>query len=74
MNQKAIQNTKSKTAHLDAHCNPTIAAPPQAPAQAQVPGQPLSDVNVLRTALSNCKADIPLYFGDSTIDNMSAKF
>ena len=53
-------------AHLDANGNPIIAAPPQAPAPVHMAGQPLIDVNVLRTAFSNPKADIPLYFGDST--------
>ena len=60
--------------HLDAHGKP-IVAPAQAPAPAQAAtGQPLIDVNQLRTAFSNPKADIPLFYRDSTLDNLSAKF
>ena len=61
-------------AHLDSRGNSIIAVPPQAPIPAQAAGQPLIDMNRLGTALSNPKADIPLYYGDSTMDNVSAKF
>ena len=60
-------------AHLDAHGNPIIATPPAAPAQT-VAAQPLFDVNELKTVFSNPKADIPLYYGNSAMDNVSAKF
>ena len=57
---------------VDAHGN-LIAplAPGLAPAAA---AQPLIDMNQLRTAFGNPKADIPLFYGDSTLDNVSAKF
>ena len=61
-------------AYLDAHGNPIIVALPQAPAPVQAAGQPLIDVNGPRTALSNPKADIPLYYEGSKMDNVSAKF
>ena len=47
-------------AHLDAHGNPIIAAPQQT----QAPTTALINVNGLRTALSNHKADILLYYGN----------
>ena len=63
-------------AHLDAHCNPIVATLQQAPAPAQAAGQPFIDMNELKTAFSNPKADIsiPFYYGYSTMDNVSAKF
>ena len=60
-------------ANLDAHGNPIIAAHVTAPAQAEA-GQPLIDLSQLRTALSNPKEDITLYFRDSVMGNGSAKF
>ena len=60
-------------AHLGSLDNPIIATP-QAPAPAQAAGQPLISVNGLITASSNPKADIPLYYGDSNMDNLSAKY
>ena len=59
---------------LDTHGNPIIAALMPVPAQAAAAGQPLIDVNQLRTAFSNPKADIPLFLGDSIMDNVSTKF
>ena len=53
---------------LDAHGNP-IAAPNPGPAPAQ-----LIDVNQLKTAFGNPKADIPIFYGDASLDNVSAKF
>ena len=49
------------------------AAPPPVPAQAAAAGQPLIDVNQERMAFGNPKADIPLFYGDSKLDNVSAK-
>ena len=57
----------------DIHGN-TIATPPLAPAAASPAGQPLIDVNQLKTAFHNPKADIPLFYGNSTLDNVSANF
>ena len=52
---------------MDTHGSPIVA--PQAAA-----GQPLIDVSQLRTAIGTPKADIPLFYGDSALDNVSAKF
>ena len=41
--------------------------PVAAPAQ-------LIDVNQLKTAFGNPKADIPIFYGDAALDNVSAKF
>ena len=61
-------------AHLNAQGNPIVATPLQAPAQAPAAsGQPLIDINELRTAFSNPKAAIPLYFGDSTRQTCQVK-
>ena len=32
------------------------------------------DVNQLKTAFGNPKADIPIFFGEASLDNVSAKF
>ena len=71
---KAIQNTKTTMALLDAHGNPIIATPIPVPAQAAAVGQPLIDINQLRMAFSNPKADIPLFYRNATMDNVNAKF
>ena len=52
---------------MDEHCNPIVA--PQAAAR-----KPLIDVNQLRTAIGAPRADIPIFYGDSALDNVSAKF
>ena len=57
----------------DAHGNP-IAAQAPVPAQAPVAGQPLNNVNRLNRAFWNPKADIPVFYGDSTLDNVCTKF
>ena len=56
---------------LDAHGNP-IAAPNPGPAPAAA--AQLIDVNQLKTAFGNPKADIPIFYGDASLDNGSAKF
>ena len=56
---------------LDAHGNP-IAAPNPGPAPAAA--AQLIDVNQLKTGLGNPKADIPIFYGDASLDNVSAKF
>ena len=43
-------------------------------AQAAAAKKPLIGVNQLRTWFSNPKADIPIFYGDPTMDNVSAKF
>ena len=50
-----------------------IAAPNPGPAPAAA-AQPLIDVNQLRTAFGTPRADIPIFYGDSSLDNVSAKF
>ena len=57
---------------VDAHHN-QIATPATVPGLPPAAGQPLINVNQLRTAFSNPKADIPLIYADSTLENMSAK-
>ena len=52
---------------MDEHVNPIVA--PKAAA-----GQPLIDVNQLRTAIRRPRADIHLFYGNSAVDNVSAKF
>ena len=56
---------------LDAHGNP-IATPNPGPAPAAAAH--FINVNQLKTAFSNPKADIPIIYGDSALDNVSAKF
>ena len=46
---------------LDAHSNPIIVAPIPVSAQTTAAGQPLIDVNQIRMAFSNPKANIPLF-------------
>ena len=58
---------------LDAHGNP-IAAPNPGPAPAAAAQAQLIDVNQLKTAFGNPKADIPIFYGDASLDNVSAKF
>ena len=55
-------------AFLEAHGNPIVATPIPVPAQAPAAGQPLIDVNQLRTAFSNQKADILLFYGHTTLE------
>ena len=50
---------------MDEHCNPIVA--PQAAA-------PLIDVNQLRMAIGTPRADIPIFYVDSALDNVSEKF
>ena len=50
---------------MDAQGNPIVALPAAAP---------LIDVNQLRTAIGTPRADIPIFYGDSTMDNVSAQF
>ena len=56
---------------LGPHGNP-IAAPNPGPAPAAV--AQLIDVNQLKTAFGNPKADIPIFYGGASLDNVSAKF
>ena len=49
-----------------------IAAPKPWPAPAAA--AQLIDVNQLKTAFGNPKADIPIFYGDASLDNVSAKF
>ena len=58
-------------AFLDAHGN-SIAAPKPGPAPAAA--AQLIDVNQLKTAFGNPKGDIPIFYGDASMDNVSAKF
>ena len=58
---------------LDAHGNP-IAAHNPGPAPAAAAQAQLIDVNQLKTAFGNPKADIPIFYGDASLDNVSAKF
>ena len=58
-------------AFLDAHGN-SIAAPKPGPAPAAA--AQLIDVNQLKTAFGNPKADMPIFYGDASMDNVSAKF
>ena len=53
---------------------PIIGGPINVPAQEAAAGQTLIDMNKLRTAFSNPKVDIPLFYGDSALENLSAKF
>ena len=58
---------------VDTHRSP-IATPAPTPALPAATGQPLINVNQLRTAFSNPKADITCFYGFSTFDKVSAKF
>ena len=44
------------------------------PAPAPAAAAQLIDANQLKTAFSNPKADIPIFYGDASLDNVSAKF
>ena len=57
---------------MDKHSN-LIIVQAHAPAQPAA-RQPLIDINQLRKAFSNPKADILLFYGDSIMDYVSAKF
>ena len=57
---------------IDAHGNP-FAAPNPGPAPLTA-AQPLINVYQLGTAIGTPRADIPIFYGDSALDNVSVKF
>ena len=58
---------------LDTHGHPIIDVTVHLPTQAAVAGQPLINVNQLKMAFSNPKADIPLFYGNYAMDSLSPK-
>ena len=58
---------------MDVLGNPIIAIGP-VPAPQAAAGLPFIYVNQLRTAIRTPRADIPLFYGDSALDNNSAIF
>ena len=61
-------------AHLEAGAANIAAAAPVAPALAAAGNQPLFNIIELKTVSGNLKANIPLFYGNSSMDNISARF